>query len=79
MSRKCLCDTADTYKLRYMQHFIVNIVITGDLPAVVAVKGNDFREIVIYGVKFKALLPAPVHSVCQGVPGTAGPQDHLCR
>ena len=41
------------------QHPVVDIVITGNLPAVVSIEFDDFRKIVINCIKFKILFPAP--------------------
>ncbi len=44
------------------QHPVVDIVITGNLPAVVSIEFDDFRKIVINCIKFKILFPAPFDS-----------------
>jgi hypothetical protein len=44
------------------QHPVINIVVAGYLAAVVFVEFYDFRKVVIDGIKFKILFPAPFDS-----------------
>ena len=53
--------------------FIINVIIAGDLPGVVAVHFNDLREIVIDGIEGQVLFFTPEDGLLQGFAGTAGP------
>ena len=55
----------------------INVIITGDLPGIVAVHFNDLREIIIYGIELQLMFTAPGDSFIQGFPGAAGPEDEL--
>ena len=57
--------------------FIVDVIVTGDLPGIVAVHFDDFREIIIYGIKGEILIFAPGDCFLQGFTGAAGPEDEL--
>ena len=59
------------------QHPVVDIVITGNLPAVVSIEFDDFRKIVINCIKFKILFPVPFDSFWQGFPRTASPENEF--
>ena len=59
------------------QHPVVDIVIAGYLAAVVSVEFYDFRKVVIDGIKFKILFPAPFDSFRQSFAGTAGPENEF--
>lgn len=39
--------------------FIVNVIVTGDLPGIVAIHFDDFREVIIDGIKGEILIFAP--------------------
>jgi len=43
----------------------------------VSVKFNDFRKVVIDGIKFKVLFPAPFDSFRQSFAGAAGPENEF--
>ena len=63
---------------RLGQHsLVVNVVIAGDLPGVVAVLLNDLREIIVDSIKLQMQFPAPGDSILQGLADTAGPEDEL--
>lgn len=66
----CLCTFRE-------QHSVINIVITGNFPAIVSVEFNDFRQIVIDCIKFKILFPAPFNCFRQGFSGTAGSENEF--
>ena len=59
------------------QHPVINIVITGNLAAVVSIQFNNLRKIVIDRIKFKILLFTPFDSFQQSVAGTTGPENEL--
>lgn len=59
------------------QHPVVDIVITGNLPAVVSIEFDDFRKIVINCIKFKILFMAPFDCFRQSLAGAAGPENEL--
>ena len=65
-----------TYHLRQYR-LIIYIVITCNLTGVVAVLFDDLRKIVVYGIKFELLIPAPGDGFFQGFYGTAGPEYEL--
>ena len=58
-------------------NLIINVLIAGDLPRIVAMHFNDLREIVIYGIEFQLMFPAPGDYLFQGFTGAAGPVDEL--
>lgn len=43
----------------WQEHPVINVVVAGNLAAVVSVKFDDLREIVIDGIEFKVLFTAP--------------------
>ena len=47
------------------------------LAAVVFVEFDDFRKVVIDGIKFKILFPAPFDSFRQSFTGAAGPENEF--
>ena len=59
------------------QHPVINIVVAGYLAAVVSVEFYDFRKVVIDGIKFKILFPAPFDSFRQSFAGAAGPENEF--
>ena len=63
------------------ERFVVNVDITGDLPAVVSIVRNDLRKVVINRIKSKPLFIAPFCGICKGFPGAACPENKLvaCR
>ena len=56
---------------------IINVVIAGDFSGVGAVHLNDFRKIIIDGIKSEILIFAPRDGFLQGFTGSAGPEDKL--
>ena len=45
--------------LKNLHHPIINIIITGNLPAIATIVFNNLREIIIYGIEFKSLVLTP--------------------
>ena len=56
---------------------IVNIIITSNLPGVVALELDNFRKIVVYGVKSKLVFVAPSDGAIERVSGATGPENQL--
>lgn len=58
-----------------LKRAVINIVVAGDLAAVVSVEFYDLGEIVVDSIKFKILFPAPFDRFRQSLSGSAGPED----
>ena len=56
---------------------VINIPITGNFPAVAAIVFYDFRQIIVYGIKFKPVVSAPVYSVGKSIADSTGPEDEF--
>lgn len=50
---------------------VINIVVAGNLAAVVSVEFDDLREIVVYCIEFKVLFTTPFGCFRQSFPGAA--------
>lgn len=57
--------------------FIIDVIVAGDLPGVVAIHFDDLREIVIDGIKGQVVVLAPGDCFLQGFTGPAGPEDEF--
>ena len=56
---------------------IIDKIIASDLPGIVAVHFDDFREVIIDGIKGEILIFAPGYCFFKGFTGAAGPEDEL--
>lgn len=62
---------------RYVHHPIINIIITGNLPAIVTIIFNNLWEIIINGIKFKPLVLTPFDCFRQSITDTTGSEDEF--
>ena len=53
---------------------IINIIVTGNLPGVVAIHFNNLRKIIVYGIELQLMVSAPRYSLFQGFSGSTGPE-----
>ena len=56
---------------------IINVVVAGDLSGIGAVHLDDFREVIINGIKGEILIFTPGDSFLQGFACSAGPEDEF--
>lgn len=61
--------------LWHLHHPVINVVVAGNLSAVVSIEFDNLRKIVVDGIKFKILLPTPFDSLCQSISGAASPEN----
>jgi len=57
------CRALESSSGIYKHASVIDIDVTGDFSAVVAIKFNNFRKIVIYGIKNKPVIPAPIDCI----------------
>lgn len=61
--------------LWHLHHPVINVVVAGNLSAVVSVEFYNLWEIVINSIKFQILFPTPIDSLCQSIAGAASPEN----
>lgn len=61
--------------LWHLHHPVINVVVAGNLSAVVSIEFDNLRKIAVDGIKFKILLPTPFDSLCQSISGAASPEN----
>lgn len=63
--------------LWHLHHPIINIVIAGDFSAIATIVFSNLWKIVIYSIKFKSVILAPVYGIGKSFTDSAGPEDEL--